>query len=405
MTLRRFSLAAGLGAALIAAACSNEELMPPAVPSYAGGPMFQRYVSLGNSITSGFQSGGINDSTQKQAYPVLVAAKMAGQPFYYPSLALPGCPPPYTNIFTGARLAGGTSTTCAYRASVPPYVSNLGVPSAQVIDIMHNGPTPGTNSNARTQIILGGRTQIEAMADARPTFVSVWIGNNDVLGSVLSPTNSGDSTLITDTTTFKTRYQEVVDGVKATGAKAILIGVAKVTEIPFVSQGGTYYAIKAGLVPGVTFPATFFVDALCAPNAFGGIGDSVLVPFPFGAALLAAAQAGATDTLHCTEPQTVQVPELRKILRTVNTYNTFISGAATTNGWAYMDPNPTLDSLRLVPGQVAPFPNLGAACSTSPFGLAFSCDGFHPSGSSHLIIARHVVLAINAKFASAIPAP
>jgi hypothetical protein len=61
MTLRRFSLAAGLGAALIAAACSNEELMPPTVPAYAGGAMFLRYVSLGNSITSGFQSGGIND--------------------------------------------------------------------------------------------------------------------------------------------------------------------------------------------------------------------------------------------------------------------------------------------------------------------------------------------------------
>ncbi len=242
--------------------------MPPAVPTYAGGAMFQRYVSLGNSITSGFQSGGINDSTQKQAYPVLVGAKM-GTPFYYPSLALPGCPPPYTNIFTGTRLAGGTSTTCAYRASTPPYVSNLGVPSAQVIDIMHNGPTPGTNSNALTQIILGGRTQIEAMADARPTFVSVWIGNNDVLGSVLSATNAGDSALITPVATFQTRYQEVVDGVKATGAKALLIGVANVTAIPYASQGGTYYAIKAGLVPGVTFPATFHVDAPARPTPSG----------------------------------------------------------------------------------------------------------------------------------------
>jgi lysophospholipase L1-like esterase len=404
MTLRRFSLAAGLGAALVAAGCSNEELMTPAPPAYTGGAMFERYVSLGNSITSGFQSGGINDSTQKQAYPVLVAAAMGGQPFYYPSLSFPGCPPPYTNIFTGARLLGATSTTCAYRASTPPYVSNLGVPSAQVLDILQNGPGAGTNSNALTQIILGGRTQIQAMTDARPTFVSVWIGNNDVLGSVLSSTNSGDSTLITDTTTFKTRYQQVVDGVKAAGAKAILIGVAKVTEIPFVSQGGTYYAIKAGLVPGVAFPATFHVDALCAPNAFGGIGDSVLVPFPFGAALLGAAAAGVTDTLHCTEPQTVQPAELRKILRTVTSYNTFISGAATTNSWAYFDPNPTLDSLRAIPTQVAPFPNLGAACSTSPFGLAFSCDGFHPSGPTHQLIARHLVLAINAKYGSAIPA-
>jgi lysophospholipase L1-like esterase len=404
MTLRRFSLVAGLGAALVAAGCHQDALMPPAAPAYTGGAMFERYVSLGNSITSGFQSGGINDSTQRQAYPVLVAAAMGGQPFYYPSLNPPGCPPPYTNIFTRTRLAGGTATTCAFRASTTPYVSNLAVPSAEVLDIVQNGPGAGTNSNALTQLILGGRTQIKAMADARPTFVSVWIGNNDVLGSVLS-TNSGDSTLITPLATFQTQYQQVVDGVKAAGAKAILIGVANVTEIPYVSQGGTYYAIKAGLVPGVAFPPTFHVDPLCAPNAFGGIGDSVLVPFPFGAALIgAAAQAGVDDTLHCTEPQTVQPAELRKILTTVAAYNTFISGAATTNGWAYLDPNPTLDSLRAFQTQVAPFPNLQAACSGSPFGLAFSCDGFHPSGAAHRLIARHVVQAINAKYGSAIPA-
>jgi hypothetical protein len=230
------------------------------------------------------------------------------------------------------------------------------------------------------------------------------ICNNDVLCSVLA-TNSGDSTLITPVATFQTEYQRVVDGVNATGAKAILIGVANVTEIPYVSTGGIYYLIKNGFVAGVAFPPSFHVDALCAPNAFGGIGDSVLVPFPFGANLIgAAAQFAVDDTLHCTEPQTVSPAELHKILATVTAYNAIISGAATANGWAYVDLNPTLDSVRQVPGQVAPFPNLGADCSTSPFGLAFSCDGFHPSGPSHRIIARKIVQAINAKYGSAIPA-
>ena len=237
MTLRRFSLAAGLGAVLVAAGCSQDHLMAPTVPTYLGGAMFQRYVSIGNSITAGFQSGGINDSTQRQAYPVLVAAAMGGDPFYYPSLALPGCPPPYTNIFTGARLAGGTATTCAFRASTPPYISNVGVPSAQVLDIMHNGPGIGTNSNALTQLILGGRTQYHAAVAARPTFVSVWIGNNDVLGSVLSATNAGDSTLITPLATFQTRYKEMVDSLKdrLIVKGGLLIGVANVTEIPYLS--------------------------------------------------------------------------------------------------------------------------------------------------------------------------
>src|SRR5438105_4749803 len=61
-------LAAGLTLAL-AAACHQDELFTPLVPSYAGGAMFQRYVSFGNSITAGIQSGGLNDSLQKLAYP------------------------------------------------------------------------------------------------------------------------------------------------------------------------------------------------------------------------------------------------------------------------------------------------------------------------------------------------
>src|ERR1041384_1608439 len=100
MTIRRISLAAGL--VLAAVGCSNEDLFTPAVPAYTGGAMFQRYVAMGNSITAGFQSGGINDSTQQRSYAVLLAAAMGGDPFYYPSLTTPGCPAPYTNIFTQA---------------------------------------------------------------------------------------------------------------------------------------------------------------------------------------------------------------------------------------------------------------------------------------------------------------
>jgi len=52
-------------------------LNSPGVPPYAGGAMFQRYVAMGNSITAGFQSGGINDSTQRRSYAVLVAVSCA----------------------------------------------------------------------------------------------------------------------------------------------------------------------------------------------------------------------------------------------------------------------------------------------------------------------------------------
>src|SRR5213595_706804 len=126
MTIRRISLAAGL--VLAAAGCSNEDLFTPAIPQYAGGAMFQRYVAMGNSITAGYQSGGINDSTQKQSYAALVAAQM-GTTFNLPLLNKPGCAPPYTNVFTQARLSGGTSTTCALRETpLPSYLNDVAVP-------------------------------------------------------------------------------------------------------------------------------------------------------------------------------------------------------------------------------------------------------------------------------------
>ena len=415
MTSRRVSVAARLGVALLAAACHQDKLLTPPVPAYTGGEMFVRYVSLGNSLAAGFQSGGINDSTQRQAYPVLVATAMRGDSFYYPSLTMPGCPPPFTNVFTQTRVG---TTPCLFRSpAIPPYLSNVAVPGAGVLDPLENGPAPGTSSNPLTQLFLGGRTQLRAMMDARPTFVSVWIGNNDVLGAAMDPANAGDSTLITPVAAFQADYAQIADSINAAHAKALLIGVANVTAIPFFSQGATYWAIKNGLVPGAAFPPTFTVSANCAPIASGipgARGDSVLVPFPYGGALLTAASppSNQPENLDCADTvRAIVVPaELVKLLTAVAAYNGVISALAAANGWAYVDPNPGLDSLRAIPTQVAPFPAFTDAqgrpnpCSANPFGLAFSCDGVHPSAATHTLIAKKVVQAINAQYGSTIPA-
>jgi GDSL-like Lipase/Acylhydrolase len=416
MTHSRVLFAAGLGLVLWTAACENDVVNPPGVPPYTGGAMFQRYVAMGNSITAGFQSGGINDSTQRRSYAVLVAAAMRGDRFYYPSLVNPGCPPPYTNVFTQTRLS---AIPCSLRdPAIPPYLSNVAVPGAEALDLLQNGPGAGTNSNALTQLFLGGRTQVQAMVDARPTFVSVWIGNNDVLGAATNSANAGDSTLITPPATVQTEFTNIADAVAGTGASAILIGVANVTAAPFFSLGATYWAIKNGLVPGAAFPSTFTVSNNCAPIATGipgARGDSVLVPFPYGGALLTAASPPFNQprNLDCADTvAAIVVPaELRKLVGTVLAYNAADSTVAAQHGWAWLNPNPVLDSLRAIPTQVAPFPAFTNAqgqpnpCSANPFGLAFTCDGVHPSSATHLIIARHVVQAINAKYNSAIPTP
>jgi len=409
--------AALLGLVLAAAACNNEQLNRP----FANTPvdaLFDRYVSMGNSITAGFQSGGILDSTQQQSYAVLLARAMRS-PFYSPLLTRPGCPPPFTNVFTQTRFtpAGyppSTGTSCYLRkipAIPPPFISNTAVPGAEVIDI-YNNLAPTSHPNSLTQFFLGGLTQTQMMVRAQPTFVSAWIGNNDVLGAATNSANAGDSTLITPVATFQANYGAMLDSIAAVVPQGVvLIGVANVATVanrtglpptqppangvPFFSYGSTYFVLdQAGQIPG-----PFTAGAACAPPR----GDSVLVPFPFGGALIAGG-----GTLNCTEPETIQPAELVKLSTTVAAYNTYIAAQATARGWVYVDPNPALDSLRRIPTQIALFPNFGpptapTPCSSSPFGLAFSCDGIHPSAATHRLLAQKLRDAINAAYKTAIP--
>ncbi|HEV8305474.1 MAG TPA: hypothetical protein VGQ25_10965 [Gemmatimonadales bacterium] len=403
MTRTTIFAAAALGLLLGAAACDNDQLIRP-VSTIPIDPLFERYVSMGNSITAGFQSAGILDSTQLQAYPVLLARAMKS-PFYAPLLNRPGCPPPYDSVFAAAGPHRISAIPCALREIPripPPYISNVAVPGAWVIDGYANGT--GAHSNDLTTFILGGQTQAQAMQRADPTFVTLWLGNNDVLGPATSMTNGGDTTLITDTTVFKQRYTAVLDSIDATRAsgKGVLIGVANVTLIPYFSKGDVYFFIKVGTA---NFPTNFQVAPNCAPDTLGGQGTTTLVPFPYGLGLVGAARAnpGNTYTLDCSVAQVIVPRERVRLIMAVTSYNAFIAAQATARGYAYADPNLLFGALP--PGAIPPFPNTaGPDAVTRPFGDYFSRDGVHPSALAHKLVANALVQAINAKYTTAIPA-
>lgn len=398
--------AAAAASLLFAAACHDEEVFLPPTTQIVD-PLFERYVSMGNSITAGFQSGGIYDTIQSAAYPVLLARAMGTPVFVAPLMSSPGCPAPYTNVFTQTRRPGPPCALRKAQANPAPFVNNVAVPGAEVMDAVANTDT-ASNSNALTNFFLGGLTQTEMAARVQPTFVSVWIGNNDVLGAATNSTNAGDSTKITSSANFNVRYAAMMGELDNIGPNgAILIGVANVTAIPFFTPAATYWAIKNGLVPGASFPALMTVSANCAPIATGipgARGDSTLVPFPYGGALLAAAGAGQARNLDCadTVARVVVPAELRRLVASVTSYNQFISQQASARGWAYYDPNPTLDSIKTVAAAFRPFPLFAQACTTNPFGTAFSCDAVHPSSATHRLIANKLRQAINAAYGTTI---
>ena len=193
---------------------------------------------MGNSITAGYMSAGINDSTQKRSYAVLLGAAM-GTSFNYPRLNGRGCAPPFTNNVTQARVGGGTSTTCDLRVPLEGTLNNTAVPGARVQELLSNFGVPVSSSNALTTFFLGGKTQIQRMTEAQPTFVTVWIGNNDVLGSLTSSANPGNPALVTPLNTFTAQYDSVLDAIEATGARAALVTVGDVSVIPYASKGAS----------------------------------------------------------------------------------------------------------------------------------------------------------------------
>lgn len=365
-------------------------------PQPASGPLFARVVAIGNSVTAGFESGGINDSTQRQSYAVLVAEAM-GTEFDIPLLNPPGCPPPLVNVFTEERVGGGSGGDCALRARpIPVELNNVSVPGAAVIDVLTNFDE-ASDPNPLTTILLGGRSQLQAAAEVEPTFAVVWIGNNDMLGAALQ----GDTDRITPPAAFDARYRAMADSLSDLGIEgAILVAVVDVTLIPHLSPGAAYWqAEQMGQLP-----PTFDVAGNCSPLDPSG---PALVPFSYGfGELFAQAAEGQAVSLDCVnDDRLLTAQEIVAVQAAVTSYNETIADVADQNGWAFFDPNPEFQARKEL-GEVPLFPNVppDPDAVAHPFGELFSKDGVHPSALAHAILADRIIEAINERYGTVIPA-
>jgi hypothetical protein len=375
--------------------------------------LFDRYVALGNSITASFQSDGIHLEMQREAYPVLLAGK-AGASFGVPEFAYPGCPPPLAAPLTATRVGTGI---CAGRVlPLPPLVQNLAVPGATVA---HALDPVGTGSGLDF-LILGGRSQVQAMIAAQPTLVSVWLGNNDALRAALQ----GDTGLLTPLARFMADYDRVVESILLTPAQdAILIGVADAARMAPALQPGAYFWALARM-PDPPIPLQ--VSDGCAP--FTPAGE----PNPGGLSRLVSFQlifdhlaSGAPDpvSIDCAAdaPYVLNESEQEVIAQRVDQFNAHIRQRAQENGWIYVDPGSTLVEPSLAdPDRVRKCQDLASAQDESGvlqavaascpgmaapnfFGSLFSFDGVHPSSAGHAVIADTLAGRLSAKHGLTLP--
>ena len=230
------------------------------LPLTSGSANFSKYVALGNSLTSGFSDGALFKKGQEGAYTNIMAQQfklVGGGEFKIP----------YTNDNIGGLLFGGqlnpafgprlyfngsapvpvagTPTTEVMNPAVVtagPY-NNTGVPGAKSFHLLSPtygaaaGLANGTANPYYVRFAPNGTTSVLAYAMSQaPTFFSLWIGNNDVLGYA---TSGGDGTNpITPASGaagvgFDGTYAALVNTLTSTGAKGVVANIPYVTSIPF----------------------------------------------------------------------------------------------------------------------------------------------------------------------------
>lgn len=412
----RTTALAVLGAALLGGCVGDERALEPEREP-VGGDLFERYIAIGNSITAGFQSLGINDSTQREAYPYLLA-QQAGAPFSLPLLSSPGCPPPMSAPFSTTTIAGTPlgAAVCFLRASpAPALVNNLAVPGAKILDAVDHtaNADPADTFNRLQTFILGGRSQTQAMIDADPTFVSVLLGSGDALGAALN----GDAELLTPVASFEESLNEIVTAINSTDARgAVLIAAVNTNVVPALQPGLFYWAVRQNPATAPLLPKP--VNDNCAP--IGPLGQ----PNPLSRNMISYTILFDAEVMeiNCADdaPFVLTAAEQAEISSRVAAYNALIEAAAEENGWIYFDVNALLapalaepDLLRKCQGlatartaEEITAAVLGTCPNPDPrigFGRFMSFDGFHPSAEAHRVLAAALIDVINAEMGVSIP--
>lgn len=226
------------------------------------------YVAVGNSLTAGYSNGALYITGQENSYPNIMAQQFTlagGGEFTQPlvndnigGLLLNGSPIAETRFILSVdangnprpvRLDQMPTTEITNKVNGP--FNNMGVPGAKSYHLVApsygnvGGILAGSANPYFARFATSESTTVLADAVAQnPTFFTLWIGNNDILGYATSggagmdqtgnfdPSTYGEND-ITDPNVFASVYSQEVDALAAGGAKGVLVNIPDVTSIPY----------------------------------------------------------------------------------------------------------------------------------------------------------------------------
>lgn len=261
------SIAASL---LLAVSCQNDfENSTEDVVVTSGDANFSKYIALGNSLTSGYRDNALYIDGQNESYPNLVATQMkfaGGGEFVQPLMAdNNGGMVLGSTVILGTKLfiesfANGSpvlknvaaTPTTDVTKKITGTINNMGVPGAKSFHLVApgygnvNGILACTANPYYVRFSTSNTSTVAGDAAAqKPTFFSLWIGNNDVLSYATSGGSGVDqkgntnpatygSNDISDPAVVAGSIKGVLDALKAAGSTQGVIGnIPYVTSIPY----------------------------------------------------------------------------------------------------------------------------------------------------------------------------
>ncbi|KAB7730365.1 SGNH/GDSL hydrolase family protein [Rudanella paleaurantiibacter] len=419
-----------LGTLFGVAACTNDIDPNAGLPTPSRGEAdFTKYVAVGNSLTAGYQDGGLYREGQLSSYPALLAGQfktVGGGDFVQPLfseaqangsgyLKLTSLTPTTGIVLPGAARGGQTTSGQLLLTKYNGASQNLGVPGIRMADIQRAG-YGSVQGNAFFERLLPDNsltTYLQYVSDNLngATFFSCWLGNNDALGYA----TSGGVSALTEEAVFNTNYTAILNKLTENNRKGIVIGIPPVSVVPFFTTV-TLPQLLAQVNAAVQqqAPGTPAITALViqSPAAPGGVratkaGDLLLLqPYISGEYNKIGSTTAGTGRgpygLSATNPLPSQfvldAEEVALLNQRIAAFNQTMKTGAEAKNIAYLDPG-----VLLTRAQQGITENGVTYNATFVQGGIFSLDGVHLTPAGYALTANDIINTINAKYKATIP--
>ncbi len=266
----------------------------PTVPDYTSGSAdFSNFVSIGASFTAGYADGALYNLAQQNSFPAMIASSFGatidgGITFQQPDInsekgfntsvgQAADTPNPLGRFKLDTSIPGPSPTIGGdpIGAYSGPQIHNFGVPGIQVgqlVTPLTGGPADPANPAfnpfyQRFASAPGTSTILGDVVATQPTFFTLFIGGNDVLGYAVS--GGANDGILTDAATFQAAYGAVINTLMSSTSAD-----GAVMDIPFFLGLPYFQAVPFNAIP-VTDQAS--VDALNSAYAAynGGLQAAV----------------------------------------------------------------------------------------------------------------------------------